>query len=283
MREPMFKVGDRITVREDLKEGTIDFHGDTRYGTKGESVVSDMMKYRGKSAVITEVSSNGKYYLDIDKEFWSWTHHMFEEGKEESNKDEIRFEIGDEVTIRSDLTEDMVFIEEERDGYSEHGTQNVNSKMIDLGGQIATITDINGRGEYNIDLDGGFWDWTHHMFKEGDRLDVLRQLREERTKQSTEKPNETTRWESVYIKPSRVEELDKLVDTVVERLMYMDLDFEKDIRLDRMIVDMAYGKGIKDMSVDEKEALASKIIMNMKNMTEITIHMSHDSIILNFA
>lgn len=280
MREPMFKVGDRITVREDLKEGSIDFHGDTRYGTKGESVVNDMMKYRGKSAVITEVSSNGKYYLDIDKELWSWTHHMFEEGKEESNKDAIRFEIGDEVTIRSDLTYDMVFIEEERDGYSEHGVQDVNSKMVDLGGQIATITDINDRGEYNIDLDDGLWNWTHHMFKEGARLDVLRQLREERTKQSTEKPNETTRWESVYIKPSRVEELDKLVDIIVDRLKTM-VD-EIDIRLDRMIVDMAFAKGIKELSDDEKETLISDVIMRINDTLDIRIYKSSSKILLNF-
>lgn len=280
MREPMFKVGDRITVREDLKEGSIDFHGDTRYGTQGESVVNDMMKYRGKSAVITEVSSNGKYYLDIDKEFWSWTHHMFEEGKEESNKDAIRFEIGDKVTIRSDLTDDMVFIEEERDGYIKHDTQNVNSKMINLGGQIATITGINDRGEYNIDLDGGFWDWTHHMFKEGDRLDVLRQLKEERTKQSTEKPNETTRWESVYIKPSRVEELDKLVDIIVDRLKTM-VD-EIDIRLDRMIVDMAFAKGIKELSDDEKETLISNAIMRINDTLDIRIYKSSSKILLNF-
>lgn len=302
MMNSTFKIGDIITIRGDLQEGTVDLKGDSRYSTDSESIVDKMLDYRGMSATIKDITSIGKYSLDIDDGFWSWTHHMFEEGKEpktmediEVGKDGIRFKIGEKVTIRRDLTMGMEFMEEERDGYKEPFTQDVTTEMISLGGQTATIMSINPMGEYNIDLDNGDWEWTHHMFEEGDRLDIQRQMKEQSSKTITssnscevksislEKGNKVTPWEVVYTKPNRVEQLDKLVDTIVDRLIHMDFDFEENIRLDRMIIDMSYAKDIKDISVDEKEAILCKVLMVMKDMTKIVVDMSDDAIILNFA
>lgn len=64
----------------------------------------------------------------------------------------MKFNVGDEVTIREDLS---------RDEY------NVVSDMEEYRGQVATITDIRSYGNYLIDLDDGYWYWDEHMFEEG--------------------------------------------------------------------------------------------------------------------
>ncbi|BAM20915.1 cytidine deaminase [Enterococcus phage BC611] len=59
-----FKVGDLVTIREDLKEG--------KYGA--DSVVEDMLKYCGKSFIVASVTENGK--IDLDGVPWNWTPEM---------------------------------------------------------------------------------------------------------------------------------------------------------------------------------------------------------------
>lgn len=197
MIESMFKVGDTVRIRKDLKEGTIDLSGDSRYNASDESVVSEMIPYRGKLAIIMGISpNNGEYYLDIDDGLWSWTHHMFEEDNEEHMSQELK-----------------------------------------------------------------------------DRTDALSSLAN-----SFDKP---IVWGiSPIEKPSRVEQLDKLVDVVVDRLK--DMTDEIDIRLDRMIVDMAFAKDIKELTDDEKEVLISKVIMRVSDTLDTRIYKSRSKIILNF-
>ena len=68
----MYKVGDRIKIRKDLKYGTI---------ADRVEVAFNMLNYKGKYATITYI---GKmfgvtyYHIDIDKEKWKWTAEMFE-------------------------------------------------------------------------------------------------------------------------------------------------------------------------------------------------------------
>lgn len=58
------KVGDLVTVREDLKEG--------KYGA--DSVVDSMLEYCGKSFKVAEVRENGKIVLEGIH--WNWTPEM---------------------------------------------------------------------------------------------------------------------------------------------------------------------------------------------------------------
>lgn len=58
------KVGDLVTIREDLQRG--------KYGA--DSVVEDMLKYCGKSFKVAGVSENGK--IDLEGINWNWTPEM---------------------------------------------------------------------------------------------------------------------------------------------------------------------------------------------------------------
>lgn len=68
-----FKVGDKVRVRRDLKEG-----GD--YGV--ESVVSDMMDHVGKVVTIKRV--DGEEYAIEEDTGWGWTDEMFYKTKVKS-------------------------------------------------------------------------------------------------------------------------------------------------------------------------------------------------------
>lgn len=62
------KVGDLVTIREDLQEG--------KYGA--DSVVEDMLKYCGKSFIVASVRNDEKK-VDLDGVPWNWTPEMFQE------------------------------------------------------------------------------------------------------------------------------------------------------------------------------------------------------------
>ena len=69
-----YTVGTKITIRTDLEEKIYDEE-------TGIWAVSDMLKYRGKTATITDVRHNSAgawYHLDIDKDNWNWTAGMFD-------------------------------------------------------------------------------------------------------------------------------------------------------------------------------------------------------------
>lgn len=59
------KVGDLVTIREDLHEG--------KYGA--DSVVEDMLKYCGKSFKVAKVRNDGKI-VDLEGVPWNWTPEM---------------------------------------------------------------------------------------------------------------------------------------------------------------------------------------------------------------
>lgn len=70
------KVGDKVTVRKDLKTG---WYGD-------ELVVPEMLVLAGKTVVVEEVSDGSIY---ISGSSWNWTPEMFQE-----KPSEITLEIG---------------------------------------------------------------------------------------------------------------------------------------------------------------------------------------------
>lgn len=82
MSKHMFRNGDRVTIRSDLKKGhysSVIPHGNPLYCN--DSMVSC---YAGKTAVITEAMRSDRYYLNIDKGRWLWCGSMFSDDKENS-------------------------------------------------------------------------------------------------------------------------------------------------------------------------------------------------------
>lgn len=71
------KVGDKVTVRKDLKTGW--------YGA--ELVVSEMLDYKGITTNVKKIYSDGT--VAIDNGIWRWTPEMFQE-----KPSEITLEIG---------------------------------------------------------------------------------------------------------------------------------------------------------------------------------------------
>lgn len=68
-----YKVGDKVKVREDLEV-------DKRYGT--EEFIEKMEEYKGKIVTIDTVNEDD-YYIEEDKQTWSWTEEMLEDSEEE--------------------------------------------------------------------------------------------------------------------------------------------------------------------------------------------------------
>ena len=66
------KVGDKVTIRPDLKIG------DTKSGLH---VNSDMIRLRGKTMTIDIVKSGGFYRLNEDPGRWSWNDECFVSAK----------------------------------------------------------------------------------------------------------------------------------------------------------------------------------------------------------
>lgn len=75
----------------------------------------------------------------------------------------MKFKVGDEVTIRKDLS-----IEE----------YNVTSDMEEYRGMVATITAVK-TFSYLIDLDDGWWYWEDRMFEEGNEKEEYTEDEEE--------------------------------------------------------------------------------------------------------
>ena len=77
-----YKVGDKVKVRKDLEV-------DKRYGT--EEFIEEMEEYKGKIVTIDTVNEDD-YYIEEDKQSWSWTEEMLEDIEEENT-------ISEEMTI----------------------------------------------------------------------------------------------------------------------------------------------------------------------------------------
>jgi len=66
----MFVSNNKVRVKSNLK----------KYKKYGEqSVVEDMMNYRGKVVTISKVLTNGLYQIEEDGGSWIWTDEMFDE------------------------------------------------------------------------------------------------------------------------------------------------------------------------------------------------------------
>lgn len=68
--QPLFKVGDRVRVKQDLQIG----QGKPDKAT----VVESMLRHAGKTTIITDTYKDFGYCVDCDNGEWAWTSEMLE-------------------------------------------------------------------------------------------------------------------------------------------------------------------------------------------------------------
>lgn len=73
----------------------------------------------------------------------------------------MRYKIGDVVTVRSDLSDDECYYMD--DGVTWNG---VAFDMVGYAGEVVTISEYAGNGQYRIAEDDGEWYWTDEMFED---------------------------------------------------------------------------------------------------------------------
>lgn len=141
MAEHKYKVGEKVRVRPDLKEGD-------RFRIY---VFDDMVTLAGKIVTIKKADGTHKgcpkYKLYDDEDIFFWTEDLFVPvWKHEP-------EIGDKVRVRSDLTSD-----------EHYGGVYTADYMVRFADKVVTISDKREDGRYTIDEDEGDWIWHLEMF-----------------------------------------------------------------------------------------------------------------------
>lgn len=216
----LFKVGDKVRIRRDIKDlaelkkvdidrYTIIFPNKIQESQKSLYKISyGMIVSAGKTAEVTEIipSPSGApllstmYRLKISGSYseWSWKHALLEKVEEENSdnssevdgaKWELPLKVGQKVSIRKNLKEDSTNF------YYICGTKfrdtGVACEMEKFRGCIATITDVLPNDEivggyiYNLAVDGTDcgWEWDISMF---DGFNAWRDKQEADAKRGTE-------------------------------------------------------------------------------------------------
>lgn len=82
MSKLLYKPGDKVTIRSDLKGDT---YYPVLYGPAADKKTlycnDDMTKFRGKTFEIDRYDFNGEFY-ELKRVSWVWTESMFENPKE---------------------------------------------------------------------------------------------------------------------------------------------------------------------------------------------------------
>lgn len=130
----MLKVNDIVRVREDLQEGACG----------NNTVVDQMLNYRGDYGYIVDVTDKGYISCDFDGEMWSWNKEMLELVP--------GFKMGGKVLIKNDLKVDSMY-----------GGVDVVEEMSVYFGKEATIKDIDHDGDVYLDIDEETYVWSLDM------------------------------------------------------------------------------------------------------------------------
>lgn len=69
-----YKIGDKVRVRDDLRLGEV---CKMENGTDYDSVVPEMLKFKGKEVTISAYNDINKYQISEDRGSWNWTDEMF--------------------------------------------------------------------------------------------------------------------------------------------------------------------------------------------------------------
>lgn len=130
----MLKVNDIVRVREDLQEGACG----------NNTVVDQMLHYRGDYGYIVDVTDNDFIFCDFDGEMWAWNKEMLELVP--------GFKMGGKVRIKNDLKVNATY-----------GDVDVVVEMSVYFGKEATITDIDHDGDVYLDIDNEVYVWSLDM------------------------------------------------------------------------------------------------------------------------
>ncbi len=103
----ILKKGDKVRIK------SLEWYRDNCSGggvtTEGNTFVSDMKKYCGREAIITNYFSDTHFSIDIDGGNWGWTIGMIEVGEGKSNYDDV-FKFG-EFYVKVDTKDKIIFPE----------------------------------------------------------------------------------------------------------------------------------------------------------------------------
>lgn len=190
----LFKVGDKVRIRRDIKDlaelkradidrYTIIFPNKIKESQKSLYKISyGMVVSAGKTAEVTEIIPNPSgapllstlYRLKINGSYseWCWKHALLEKVEEEksnsSGSTRFPLKVGDTVTVRRDIAE-------RRDKYGFiWSTVNgqkiksplVTSGMVGMAGEVGKITEVYSKEKYNVyyilafsnpEFDGFIW------------------------------------------------------------------------------------------------------------------------------
>lgn len=130
----MLKVNDIVRVREDLQVGKCG----------NNTVVDEMLYYKGDYGYILEVDKVGRINCDFDNEMWIWNKEMLELVP--------GFKMGGKVLIKNDLKVGAMY-----------GDVDVVIEMSVYFGKEATITDIDTDGDVYLDIDNEVYTWSLDM------------------------------------------------------------------------------------------------------------------------
>lgn len=130
----MLKVNDIVRVREDLQLGTCG----------NNTVVDQMLYYKGDYGYIVDVTENGYITCDFDSEIWCWNKEMLELVP--------GFKMGGKVLIKGELEVGAMY-----------GDVDVVGEMSVYFGKEATITDIDNDGDVYLDIDNEHYVWSLDM------------------------------------------------------------------------------------------------------------------------
>jgi hypothetical protein len=188
----LFKVGDKVRIRQDIKglfvlrttdigRYTRIFPNQIQSGDSRYKITGGMVACAGKIADVTEVipNQNGAlplsalYRLEINGSYseWRWKHALLEKVEEEksdsSGSTRFPLKVGDIVTVRRDIAERC-----DKSGYIWSTVNSrkiksplVTSSMVSMAGEVGKITSIYSEGEYtaytlafsNPTYDGFLW------------------------------------------------------------------------------------------------------------------------------
>lgn len=145
-KSDIIKVGDYVKVKEDLHRGEYVSHD----GTDVNSVVEDMLRFKGQKFKVTYVYEDGGFMIQGNS--WTWLDSMVEKCDPPIEE----FKVGDLVKIKEDLEEGRYT---SRDGKVKN---TVVHEMLEYKGRVCEIESVTGTG--NFRLKGVNWHWVDTMF-----------------------------------------------------------------------------------------------------------------------
>lgn len=150
------QVGEFITFKKDL-------HLNNKYGSLiYTNQVYDFITSNDRSCKISDVDTSDNTFKVDGSSLWFSYEMVADNGQVNENTNVPHLEIGDIAIIREDLDSSIV--------YDEVG---INLRMVDMGGQVVSITNVKDDNQLKIDYDNGRYTWTPSMFSNVKQYDWI--------------------------------------------------------------------------------------------------------------